>query len=272
MADLDSISEDIVAHADSYYASLLRNRNDNSLLDAANEAQSGDDPTRFAPFDLSTVYRQMATSTAGSGVQAARQDDDLSEGDSTDHMQQHGNTKKRKVPANMACAGGGRERGSDEEGHLDVLAAAAAATASPSLSPPPILPSASQGPRKGKISSSALAGLQHKELVRQRKRQLAAVLGALSLGDTFALDQALSTHIPFVSTMEGPEAYSDVRKARLSRRRGPRLARAARAQMVSSDKHTRAPFPAAQFAFAYPSASEYRICLSTLEFYLSLSM
>ncbi|GJJ11448.1 hypothetical protein Clacol_005681 [Clathrus columnatus] len=45
---------------------------------------------------------------------------------------------------------------------------------------------------KNKVSPATLAGLQHKELLKTRKRQLAAVLGALSHGDTLALDQALS--------------------------------------------------------------------------------
>lgn len=308
LGGVDSIAEESIAHSDSvpsqlalqsYYASVFRNGGGytngattrGGLLGATNEAQSEDDPTRSTAghsFDLSTVYRRLAegtmsTSAAESGVcpqaQGARQDDDLSEGDSTDHMQQHGNTKKRKVPANVARAAG-RERslslgGSEEETmmrfagraehELDVLAAAAA----PLLSLPPIPSAAAQVPRKGKISPSALAGLQHKELLRQRKRQLAAMLGALSLGDTFALDQALSTHIPFISTMSGSGTDSDVRKVRLSRRRGPRLARTARAEMTSSDKRTRASFPAAQFRFAYPSATSERL-LATEEDMLAL--
>ncbi|KAL4066149.1 hypothetical protein J3A83DRAFT_4360397 [Scleroderma citrinum] len=300
LGGVDSIAEELVAHPgsvtsqlalQSYYTTILRHgSNDNSTRGAslAGEAQSvEDDPARSTtshPFDLSAVYRRLAetmtTSAAGSvssvrpQVHGARQDDDLSEGDSTDHMQQHGNTKKRKVPANVARAAGWRERSLslgavDEMGiagqaehDLDILAA-------PSLSP-----SVAQTLKKGKISPSALAGLQHKELLKQRKRQLAAVLGALSLGDTVALDQALSTHIPFVSMTSDPDADADMRKVRLSRRRGPRLARAARAQMAASsspnvDKRTRVLFPTTQFAFAYPSATSDRL-LTTKEEMLAL--
>jgi len=285
----------------SYYTSVLRNGTSTrggllSGLGAPNEAtatvtqsESGadDDPARSATsaghsaFDhhLSTVYHRGRLAQAQ--APGAGADDDLSEGDSTDHVQQwqHGNTKKRKVPANMGARAAGRERslslgGSEEEedttttttmmvgfagrrwaGHNDNDIDGVLAATPPLLSS---LPPAQVAPRKGKISPSALAGLRHKELLRQRKRQLAAMLGALSLGDTFALDQALSTHIPFVSTTRsGPD--SDVHKVRLSRRRGPRLARAARAQMTSPDKATTrgASFPAAQFRFAYPSASEW---------------
>ncbi|TFK69309.1 hypothetical protein BDN72DRAFT_619552 [Pluteus cervinus] len=52
--------------------------------------------------------------------------------------------------------------------------------------------------RRAKITAATLAGLQHKEMLKSRKRQLAAVLGALSLGDTLALDQALSASYPFL--------------------------------------------------------------------------
>ncbi|PPQ72447.1 hypothetical protein CVT26_003776 [Gymnopilus dilepis] len=47
--------------------------------------------------------------------------------------------------------------------------------------------------KRGKLTAVTLAGLQHKEMLKTRKRQLAAVMGALSHGDTFALDQALAS-------------------------------------------------------------------------------
>jgi hypothetical protein len=53
--------------------------------------------------------------------------------------------------------------------------------------------------KKGKLTAATLAGLQHKEQLKARKRQLAAVMGALSHGDTLALDQALSFNYPFAS-------------------------------------------------------------------------
>ena len=51
--------------------------------------------------------------------------------------------------------------------------------------------------KRGKLSPAAQAGLQLKEMLRNRKRQLATVLGAFSHNDSLALDQALSGRYPF---------------------------------------------------------------------------
>ncbi|KAF7345457.1 hypothetical protein MVEN_01563800 [Mycena venus] len=145
-------------------------------------------------------------------------EDDGEDGDDDgmEHLQQPGNTKKRKVPATNASAsptghdrdagdpalsGGeddsaadrdgrgvptGRNSSDDGGGAVDVY------------QPPSGSPFAGLGIRKGRPPPITLAGLQHKETLKSRKRQLAAVLGALSHGDTLALDQALSANYPFV--------------------------------------------------------------------------
>lgn len=264
MADLlggaESLAEELIARADSLSSQMALQSYHSSVLGGGDitrgvesEALDGNLSGSFSQtFDLSAVYQRFAE-----GLGSGKQDEDRSEGDYADHLQQPCNTKKRKVPANMSGSVNGREVSlplSVEEGmgnsvlstgrpdqDLDILVA------------PPS--SVAQLPWKGKISPSTLAGLQHKELLKHRKRQLAAVLGALSLGDALALDQALSTHLPFVSTMFGSDSI--LPKVRLSRRRGPRRARAAAAK-VSVGKATQkgVSFPTTQFAFTFPSASE----------------
>ncbi|KAH9893543.1 hypothetical protein C8Q73DRAFT_697389 [Cubamyces lactineus] len=81
-------------------------------------------------------------------------------------------------------------------------------------------------------------------MLRSRKRQLAAVLGALAHGDTLALDQALSASYPFVQTGIDYRSGAPVR-VRLSRRREARLARAYKAYRealaVEQPGHTELP-------------------------------
>jgi hypothetical protein len=258
LGDAESLAEELIARADSLSSQMVLESYYSSVL-------GGGDITRGVEgevldgnisgsqtFDLSAVYQRFAE-----GLGSGKQDEDHSEGDYTDHLQQPGNTKKRKVPANMSGSVNGREASLplsvEEEMGGNVLSTRRSDQDFDILVAPPS--SVAQLQRKGKISPSTLAGLQHKELLKHRKRQLAAVLGALSLGDALALDHALSTHLPFVSTIFSSD--STLPKVRLSRRRGPRLARAAAAQ-ASARKATQrgVSFPTGQFTFTFPNASE----------------
>lgn len=248
MADIlgaESLADELIAHADSfslqsYYASVFGGTRNGEIL------------------DLSAAY-QLG--------KMGRSEEDQSEGDYTDHLQQPGNTKKRKVPANMSGAAQGREvepqLGAEDEilDNLALLNGRANHGLDLSALPPSVTPT----PRKGKITPSTLAGLQHKELLKHRKRQLAAVLGALSLGDTLALDQALSTHLPFAGSMI--RSGSNPPKVRLSRRPGPRLARVAkaRASTASMLPQKKPSFPAAQFVFTFSSATSDRLVATKQE-------
>ncbi|KAF8449335.1 hypothetical protein L210DRAFT_3609648 [Boletus edulis BED1] len=274
MADLlggaESLAEELIARADSlsssvalqsYYSSVLGG-GDITQGDVLDENLSG---SFSQTFDLSTVYQRFAE-----GLGSGKQDEDHSEGDYTDHLQQPGNTKKRKVPANMSGTVNGREASLplsvEEEMGDNVLSTGRSDQDLDTLAALPS--SAAQLQRKGKMSPSTLAGLQHKELLKHRKRQLAAVLGALSLGDALALDQALSTHLPFVSTLFSSD--STLPKLRLSRRRGPRLARAARAQVSASRAIQKSvSFPAVPFTFTFPNATSDRL-IATKEEVLAL--
>jgi len=249
MADIlgaESLADELAVHADSftlqsYYSSVFSGaRNGNT-------------------FDLSGAYKLG---------KMGRSDEDQSEGDYTDHVQQPGNTKKRKVPVNMSGSAQGREAepqlGAEDE-ILDSLAQLNG-RANHGLDLLATLPSSVTQPlRKGKITPSTLAGLQHKELLKHRKRQLVAVLGALSLGDTLALDQALSTHFPFASSMLSSNSDHPP-KVRLSCRRGPRLARAAKASASTASAiapKKKPSFPTTQFIFTFSSASESWFLLSS---------
>ena len=214
-------------------------------------------------------------------------DEDRGEGDYVDHLQQHGNTKKRKVPANMS--GGGRHghrgdtgsgdnSGADDDdgqggfggnGGLGEISRGIPTgrpfeydhpSQSGDQSPPS--PSSTSGStlsllpgRKPKMSAATRAGLQHKEVLKSRKKQLAAVLGALSHGDTLALDQALSARYPYGLPGELKGALVPP-KTRLSKRKGARMLRELRAKNVGGTEDTDPDFPSGDFSFVHDSASE----------------
>jgi len=214
-------------------------------------------------------------------------DEDHGEGDYVDHLQQHGNTKKRKVPANMSGGGRHGHRGDagsgdnsgaeDDDGHGGFGGSGGLGEISrgvptgrpfeydhPSQSGDqgPPSPSSTSGSalsflpgRKLKMSAATRAGLQHKEVLKSRKKQLAAVLGALSHGDTLALDQALSARYPYGLPGELKGALVSP-KTRLSKRKGPRILREMRAKNVNGAENTDSGFPSEDFLFAHDSASE----------------
>ncbi|KIK52278.1 hypothetical protein GYMLUDRAFT_969476 [Collybiopsis luxurians FD-317 M1] len=174
----------------------------------------------------------------GGGGRGDEESDDHGDGDYIDHLQQPGNTKKRKVPANTFSSssrfsGEGGDELSDFSGEHDGLAqqtigiptgstldsdtgqndggggtknltstsstSSLTATTKPpstlSASSPPSLSSSPSAPQllqtrilnhrlhsrnTSRLSAVTLASLQQKETLKVRKRQLAAVLGALS--------------------------------------------------------------------------------------------
>ncbi|TFK51996.1 hypothetical protein OE88DRAFT_1629074 [Heliocybe sulcata] len=198
------------------------------------------------------------------------EDDEHADGDYVDHLQQPGNTKKRKVPANAHTGARGVEPGSvqsgeEEEERLErSLPGGGRAEADTAAIERPGSPPALLGQKKGKLSTATKVGLQHKELLKQRKRQLSAVLGALSHGDTLALDQALSANSPFLNR---PVAGGDPKnapqlKVRLSRRKAARMARALRAlhqNVPSSIQQYRFVPPDTEFTFSCHSATSERL-------------
>lgn len=199
-----------------------------------------------------------------------REEDAVVEGDYLDHFQQPGNTKKRKVPANLAVNGPGQDSGGGSEGD-DEPTDRAIPTGRPDHEYDAAGTANGFGPgtfhqRKNRMSRATVAGLQHKEMLKSRKRQLAVVLGALTHGDTLAMDQALSANnYPFTSGSLAPEYHSqDYPKTRLSRRPAARVARvfkASQAKLRPSDDPR--PVPSSDFTFTFHSASK---CFCTFFF------
>lgn len=144
-------------------------------------------------------------------------------GEYIDHLQQPENKKKRKIPG-VSRLGDDRLGAEDDladallfsQGRNDILdSLTGLRLESPALD---------ASTRKPKLSRAAKVALQHKELLKSRKRQLAAVLGALSLGDPLALDQALTSSYPLAKGGRGQK--SKCPPIRLSRRPTRRKARA----------------------------------------------
>ncbi|EGN95117.1 hypothetical protein SERLA73DRAFT_187432 [Serpula lacrymans var. lacrymans S7.3] len=271
MLGAEGIAEELIAHADSLSSQMALQSYYMPMLGGAHNLLSNEGENRATDaIDFGAGY-QLADERTG------REEDDRGEGDYVDHLQQPGNTKKRKVPANASASLQGHDIGLDHLGSEEepFLGAGVLTSGRPDqnvtdnavVAPlPGILPQ-----RRGKMTASTLAGLQHKEMLKYRKRQLAAVLGALSHGDTLALDQALSSHYPFTITNIGFAADTnnpDPPRIRLSRRRGPRFSRAARIRLSDSSNGvrnvSRVASPTCQFAFVCRSATSDRL-LATKE-------
>jgi len=246
-------------------------------------------------------------STGSSHGRDDEDEDGRGDGDYADHFRQPGNTKKRKVPANASgsprggdrpgspsspymedegtegALGGGagfgapseellRDRDRDRERDRDRDRDRGYESTPPPIYPPPPFPGQLSllVRKRGKLTAVTLAGLQHKEMLKTRKRQLAAVMGALSHGDTLALDQALSASYPLVggsdssgshgSVVGGRGASGESPPIRKSKRRTVRLARAMKVIMDMPERRNRhpdaVPFPTSVFDFVCPSGSE----------------
>ena len=259
----DATAEELLAHADSlsahlslqsYYMPIL-----GGVQDLFRSTINGSTNLNTVNGNINNPDSNTASIEFGTGYGRGRGEEE-GEGDYIDHLQQPGNTKKRKVPANASGSSRGHDPGSSQSGGEDELPEKSVPTGRTNYETVEVFQSYSSlgvlGQRKGKLTAATLAGLQHKEMLKTRKRQLAAVLGALSHGDTLALDQALSANYPFVNSGFDDLKNSELPKVRLSRRRVPRLARA-----VRSSRKPRHPdeivFPECKFTFVCPSASEW---------------
>ncbi|KZT70784.1 hypothetical protein DAEQUDRAFT_764355 [Daedalea quercina L-15889] len=261
---LDASPEELIAHADalsaqmalqSYYMPVLGGMRDLFAKDLVAPSST--------PIDL-------GGSTFGMGdFRGGQDEDEFGEGDYMEHLQQPGNTKKRKVPANMSGGAHGRDSGGnsgaeDEPSERGVPTGGrtdreydATGDRHGAVSAGALMQ------KRGKLPKATLAGLQHKELLRTRKRQLHAVIGQLSQqGDTLALDQALSASYPFARLTLSDKPPPPLR-VRLSRRKGPRLARAFRAFRAALPPNTYEPKivvpPEADFLFACDSLTSKRL-------------
>lgn len=244
---------------------------------------------------MSLMGMNMPMGGGGGG----RDDDGRGDPDYVDHLPQHGNTKKRKVPANAGGSPRGghggdggrsgsssslfpddesngagpkgssitsaefhRDREKDRDRDLDRDRDDYDSSTPPLMYPPPPFPGQLSIviQKRGKLTAATLAGLQHKEMLKSRKRQLAAVMGALSHGDTLALDQALSASYPLIGGVTGSmggggSGGGEAVRVHKSKRKTIRLARAMKLTRASRHPDA-APFPTSDFGFVCPSASK----------------
>ena len=202
------------------------------------------------------VMQQLKGAVSG-GRSGRGFDDDGGDGDYMEHLQQPGNTKKRNVPANLAAAGHGPDAGTGQDDGEDEQADRAIPTGRPEEYDSGATPGqVGLGGRKrrGRLTKFMLAGIQHKEMLKNRKRQLAAVLGALTHGDTLALDQALSANYPFMTGMSGDQEPPRVRP---SHRLAAVMARNFKTfQSMYPPEEQTVPFPTTEFTFIFASASK----------------
>jgi hypothetical protein len=114
--------------------------------------------------------------------------------------------------------------------------------------------------KKGHLSRATQAGLQQKEVLKLRKRQLSPVLGSIVNGDPLSLDQALTASYPFAKLGFGADGkLVKTPKVRLSRRGVPRVARLLRgpSRALPAPGTTRpAELPDVDFTFNFRVASE----------------
>ena len=290
----------ISAHLDYYKSTILGDPLTNSTERQQQDLYADDSPRKkIASSDTAKIPSIHDIPLAAFGIYVANAnsgpaadssegvDEDHGEGDYIDHLQQHGNTKKRKVPANMSGGGRHGHRGDpgsgensgadDDDGQGGFWGSGGLGGVTrgiptgrpiehdhPSQSDdqPPLSPSSTSGStlallpgRKPKMSAATRAGLQHKEVLKSRKKQLAAVLGALSHGDTLALDQALSARYPYGLPGELKGALVPP-KTRLSKRKGPRILRELRTKNIGRAENTDSGFPSRDFSFTHESASK----------------
>jgi hypothetical protein len=166
------------------------------------------------------------------------------ENDRTDQTQQQGNAKKRKVPAHLsgsqmrpdwADVHSGEEEekqsGAGERVLPSSLGSLAASAAVASPREEPFQGGAAEGGdrrQQGKLLPATMVGLRKKQVLKHRRRQLAGLLGSLSLGDSLALDQALLAKQALLNEKRsgaGGYARNARQNSRLKRRRASRVVR-----------------------------------------------
>jgi len=258
----DATAEELIAHAE--------------VLSAQITFQSYFLPTPTGVADFTTTSHNVSVDMPSSvdPSPAERDVTPLHEDDQTDQTQQQGNAKKRKVPAHLSGSqmgpdsadvhsgeeeekqsGGGGER--VPPSFVGSPAAASAAVASPEGGPFQVGAEGGDG-RQGKLLPATMVGLRKKQVLKHRRRQLAALLGSLSLGDSLALDQALLANYALLSEKRsgaGGGSRNARHKSRLKRRRASRVVRRHRTlPPPPPSEPTRRIFPDSEFTFLSSNA------------------
>ncbi|KAJ3825721.1 hypothetical protein F5880DRAFT_1477756 [Lentinula raphanica] len=272
-------TEELLAHTDALRSYHL------PIFDSAAAAN-------LIALDLSNLASSYAVNLAGLGINNLSlrdkdEDSNHDDGDYIDPIQHPTNTKKRKVPANMSRLAGAHDSSSgqsnddeteDHDGTLMIGIPTGTFDSDVKEDDTGKTPISAMrrllARKRNRLSAVTLAGLQHKEMLKARKRQLATVLGALSIGDMLALDQALSnqTNYPFLGSSPLTSSASGIDvssastppKVRLSKRSGPRLARRLVGRLKENER-SRVQVPESKFSFVCHSTTSERLLATKKE-------
>lgn len=201
-------------------------------------------------------------------------DDEHVDGDYVDHLQQPGNTKKRKVPAAHSMLGGtnfddslgslsgtdGVVRQSDETygfsgGHLG--GAGVPARVSSSSGDGLQTTGTAAHPRKFRASAATMAGLKRKEMLKSRKRQVLAIVNSIPNTETLALDQALATQLGWYRPASGIHF-----RRKSATRRSHNISASSRRHLIPQSTTTSygATWEQQPFTFECSSTSKFSAC------------
>jgi hypothetical protein len=279
----DATAEELIAHAEVLSAQI-------TLQSYFLPTLGGGDTADFGHRSSSSNSSRSSNSGGGGsggggGVDVPRPtvitvtSGDGREGDHhTDQLQQQGNAKKRKVPAHLSGSQMGPDSAdvhSSEEEQLQLPMmlsrdgeratpsfACAVETASGAASPgeEAINDGTEADGRQGKVLPATMVGLRQKQVLKHRRRQLAALLGSSLgsisplLGDSLALDQALlaSSYVVLNDNRTGVGRNARL-KSRLIRRRASRVVRRRYTTVAPLppplSERTRRIFPDSEFTF-----------------------
>ena len=188
---------------------------------------------------------------------------EVRENDHSDQTQQQGNAKKRKVPAHLSGSQMGPDAadvhsGEEEQQLLGERVPPSPAAASAAVASSPEEEQFQGGTegdgRQGKVLPATMVGLRKKQVLKHRRRQLAALLGSLSLGDSVALDQALLANYALLKEKRSGVGRNARHKSRLIHRRASRVVRRHRTLPPPPSEPTRRIFPDRDFTFLSSNA------------------
>jgi hypothetical protein len=260
----DATAEELIAHAEVLSAQITFQ---SYFLPTLTGVTDVTDFTTSRSVDMPLVDPSPVTDLDATPFHEGR------ENDHADQMQQQGNAKKRKVPAHLSGLQMGPDSADVHSGEEEEKQpggervppsfgspAASAAVASPEEEP---FQGAEGGDgHQGKLLPATMVGLRKKQVLKHRRRQLAALLGSLSLGDSLALDQALLANYELVNEKRsgsgaggGGSSRNARHKSGLKRRRASRVVRRHRTLPPRPPSEpTRRIFPDSEFTFLSSNA------------------
>ncbi|KAH9000187.1 hypothetical protein EDB92DRAFT_1812590 [Lactarius akahatsu] len=271
----DATAEELIAHAEVLSAQITFQSFflPTALSDVADFARNNVEapaPPEGVPV-IVDLDVSPTTEARGEGTDA---------GGDLDQMPQQGNAKKRKVPAHLSGSQMGPDssdvHSGEEEPPIErVLPGFVSPTGTPASVAATTAGAASEEEpsgaetvgRQGKVLPATMVGLRQKEMLKHRKRQLAAALSAPLLGDSLALDQALLANYTLLNENRAGMGRNARLKSRPMRRRASRVVRRRRAPPAPpASSPTRHIFPDGEFTFLRLSTASERLVATRAEY------